>query len=899
MIKDYGQREQALDVTQSFIVQAPAGSGKTELLIQRFLALLSTVDDPESMVAITFTRKAAQEMRSRVVQALVLAQQKEPETLHKKTTWQLARAVLDRSQKKDWQLLKNPNRLMIQTFDSFCSRLARQLPLLSGFGGLPDITDQPRIYYEKAAEQVWLDYKENPAWSEAIKNLLWHVDNQLPRLQSLLADLLGCREQWLDYVGAANNTLVLKNILQKHLTNLIEDSLKQAQQAFPYILENDLLSLLSFAASTEPYTGHKIPLISTIPSYDANSLKEWKVITQFLLTNEGTCRKSVDKRNGFPAKTEGKTPEEKSEFQLKKDQMKQFLNELSEYPQWLEALAHIQQLPDPEYSAAQQQVIIDLLKVLTLAVAQLMLLFQKNTLCDFNQVLLGALQALGTADQPTDMALALDYHIQHILVDEFQDTSAAQFRLIERLTAGWEPDNGKTLFLVGDPMQSIYRFRQAEVGLFLAVQQQGIGDLKLQSLTLQVNFRSAEPIVEWINHHMSQAFPAFADIGVGAIPFTPAFAFHQQSHSAVALHITDNDKSEATQVVNLIKTALSDPDQKEIAVLVRSRPQLNSLLPLLQAENIAYHAVDIESLSSRPVLQDLLTLTRALLHPGDRLAWLAFLRAPWCALSLEELTYLVEGAPESIILDQLQLISDWSVYRESTQQNLLRVISLLKQRLSNRDRLPISQWILGVWLSLGGSRLYSDPTVVQDAALFFQLLEKLQNKIAYLHPSEMEAEIQRLYATPNQNNCRVQIMTMHKAKGLEFHTVIVPGLHATTRTNNKKLLTWWERPRENGQVEVLIAPLQAVGDKEDPLYKYLWLQQQKAEEFEVIRLLYVAFTRAKKYLHLLGVLEKEETGEMRSPASNSLLGKIWNTLSSEKETPSSSVIAITENEGVL
>ena len=143
-------------------------------------------------------------------------------------------------------------------------------------------------------------------------------------------------------------------------------------------------------------------------------------------------------------------------------------------------------------------------------------------------------------------------------------------------------------------------------------------------------------------------------------------------------------------------------------------------------------------------------------------------------------------------------------------------------------------------------------------------------------PEEWDTRLNSLYASPTTNNARVQIMTMHKAKGLEFDTVIIPGLHTSTNRNTKPLLTWWERPRDNGRTEVLIAPLHATASEEDKLYQYIWTQQQKAAELEITRLLYVAVTRAKTHLHLLGVLEmNEETGEQNLPGANSLFCKIW------------------------
>ena len=136
-VVDATQRQQALCPAESFIVQAPAGSGKTELLTQRFLRLLATVDEPEQVVAITFTRKAAAEMRDRILQALLAAQGPEPSAEHERSTWRLALAAMQQDDAKAWGILASPSRLRVQTIDGLCGSLVRQMPVLSRLGGQP------------------------------------------------------------------------------------------------------------------------------------------------------------------------------------------------------------------------------------------------------------------------------------------------------------------------------------------------------------------------------------------------------------------------------------------------------------------------------------------------------------------------------------------------------------------------------------------------------------------------------------------------------------------------------------------------------------------------------------------------------------------------------------------
>src|SRR5262249_25942130 len=149
-----------------------------------------------------------------------------------------------------------------------------------------------------------------------------------------------------------------------------------------------------------------------------------------------------------------------------------------------------------------------------------------------------------------------------ILVDEFQDTSFTQLRLLELLTSGWEPGDGRTLFVVGDPMQSIYRFREAEVGLFLRAWKAGVGGVELQPITLSANFRSQAGVVEWVNGAFAQVMPSSADVRTGAVAYSPSHAVHEAQADPVRMHpFYDSDGAgEARTVVEIARAALAARD---------------------------------------------------------------------------------------------------------------------------------------------------------------------------------------------------------------------------------------------------------------------------------------------------------------------------------------------------
>jgi ATP-dependent helicase/nuclease subunit A len=529
---------------------------------------------------------------------------------------------------------------------------------------------------------------------------------------------------------------------------------------------------------------------------------------------------------------------------------------------------------------------------------------------DFTEVAQRALWALGGPDAPTDLLLALDYRIKHILVDEFQDTSVTQLLLLESLTAGWQADDGRTLFLVGDPMQSIYRFRQAEVGLFLRAHAEGLGTVRLEPLTLSVNFRSQADIVDWVNGAFERVLPAQEDYAAGAVSYAPCEPVHPAEADAVSIHaFFDGDAdAEAHEVARLVQSAQGGGT---VAVLVRSRPHLERIVPALKAAGVRFRAIEIDPLERRQVVQDLLALTRALSHPGDRLAWLSVLRAPWCGLTLDDLHALSDApvgaaAGASGRSGQLDLFANdpggrpadvpvardsatvWQAMCDETRlarlspdgrRRLDRVRGVLEGARRDRLRGTLRECVERAWLALGGPACTADETGLEDAEGFLDFLERAEQAGNSPHSDAFAAGIARLYASPDARaDGSVEIMTIHKAKGLEFDTVIVPGLGSPAPKPEQKLLLWIERAGADSPATLLLAPVKESGGDGDPIYKYLERLDAEREGHEDARLLYVAVTRAKKHLHLLGStrLGAGEAGaEPKTPASGSLLQKLW------------------------
>jgi ATP-dependent helicase/nuclease subunit A len=714
MIPDQLQRETALDISRSFIVQAPAGSGKTELLTQRFIRLLSVVKHPEEIIAITFTRKAAIEMKHRILSKI-----NKNESYH----------------------------LRIMTIDAFNKFLSEQLPLESSLSENYTLSENPESLYIKSIEKLFSTNYTDQYTKNCLQIFLTYLDNDILRVKNLLIDLIRYRDQWLP-----------------HLPQL-------AHQDAVIALEN---------------AWKHIGLTYTLPQ-------------------------------------------------------KKFVGVLSD--------------------------------ILLLLMIELKQIFDSHQEYDFIEVSLRALEAMGSEDSPTDLALKLDYQIKHLLIDEFQDTSVTQWRLLQKIMAGWENNDGRTLFVVGDPMQSIYRFRKAHVGLFLEVQQHGINQIKPSTLTLTSNFRSNKALVAWYNKSFFSIFPKKSEFNLGAISYTPCESvtmneYHSEENiqEAVFYHpiqLTNFSHPEIAEATKILDVISSLHHSEKIAILARSRNHFKAIIPLLEKNNIAYCAHELDSFDDHPLIEDLFSLTRALLHPADKIAWLAILRAPWCGCDLNTLSMLCENKDD--------LIWECLINTPHTVNSRFQhFIYTLKNSIQHQGKYSLREWIENTWLNLKGPNCLSIEQYTNDIQVseyFFDTLDEVQ----HLHYSELiqglekklSAKKNRSNATPSQP-VKVELMTIHKAKGLEFDHVILPGLEKYTRSDASKLFLWEERLHSDSSLDLLVAPI-PLKNTQDKMYDYLKQADSKKNEHELARLLYVAATRAKKSLHLLF------STHIKSPPKNSFL----------------------------
>jgi ATP-dependent helicase/nuclease subunit A len=899
---DDSQRQLTLETGRSFLVQAPAGSGKTELLTRRLLKLLAEVEEPEQILAITFTLAATAEMRERVIGALHRASN--PKTSEDSPDVQLARNALRNDERRGWNLLQQPERLNIQTIDAVCLAIAHETPLLSRLGGSLSPTDKPQPLYTLAARRTLAQLGGNEPLNSAISALLQLRGTSLPDCQKLIAEMLDKRDQWGRVLPLGLATLdwpAVREKLEAPLRRNHEQAIQRAQTLFggnADVAEELIENLKHACANVDPDS----PLIGLRHVAHIEHLthqKHWESLCFLLMKKDGDWRGSVDRRQGFVAGTRG---------QPAKNRFLALIDRLAQNPDFLDMLCELRDLPPQEYSEEDWQMLQHLFVILRHAIAELLLVFAERGVVDFVQLGLAAGQVLRDDEGgPTEYAAAIAERWPHLLVDEFQDTSRSQYGLLTLLVSGWESEGRGSCFLVGDPMQSIYMFRQAEVELFERTRRYGLGSVKMSPVQLQTNFRSHAGLVDPLNKIFAQVFGSLTGQDY-QVTFAPSIAHKPATGDKTAVKVwpffLDSraemeekraaEEAEARQVVTIIEQYLPSIDQAardkhgefRVAVLVRARAHLDLIARGLRKAGIPFRAVEIEQLGERQEIKDLTALTRALLHPMDRIAWLSVLRAPWCGLTLRDLHALggsdTRQIPPPAVLPLLQ--ERLALLSDDGRGRAARVLTVLEDAVRGRHRqVSLVQWVERTWLTLGG-RACVDRAGYANVLTFFSMLEQLGPEA-----SGLEQQIAELCAQPDpaaSERCGVHLMTIHKAKGLGFDVVIVPGLGRATKTESQPLLRWLEQtrlvgPTEQEEREFVVAPIGRNG-RQGGIYEWIGKLQGRREDDEAKRLLYVAATRARSELHLLGTATIKRNGqELSAGSSHSLLGIAWPALSDE------------------
>jgi hypothetical protein len=426
-------------------------------------------------------------------------------------------------------------------------------------------------------------------------------------------------------------------------------------------------------------------------------------------------------------------------------------------------------------------------------------------------------------------------------------------------------------------MKSIYRFRRAaEVRLFIESQAQRRVARAGRRRRLTRNFRSQRSIVDWVNRIFAHVLPRESDAGRGEAGYRSAYADASTGDDvAPSLDLAPTRSDEADVVVARIREALA-AGLGSIAVLVRARSHAQALLPALRAAGIEFSAVELEGLFDRLATRDVLSLARALAQPCDRLAWLAILRAPWCGLPLADLLAVAQRAVDRPIPDALADPDVRTALGDDGRTRIERLWTALAPALAARGHQPFALRVRAAWLALCGPACTASALDRAGADRVFALLADQERGGDLPDYDRVTALAERLFAEASDSpSTKVQLMTLHRAKGLQFDAVILPALDLETGGSGQPVLRWKVREHD-GATSLVLAPMRAkVGMQaaHDPVYRWLGTLDAAEEMAELGRLLYVGATRAKRRLHLTAVAEGLPDGsDWKRPARGSPLG---------------------------
>jgi len=885
---DKEQRELALDISQSHHVEAPAGSGKTTLLVARFIKLLTAVRHPNEILALTFTNKAAGEMKIRIAGLFQKVEQGVPPANDIETMMlEYARKALAHHRDRRFLLL-SPDALQVMTFHGFCSMLAKRAPLEAGAspGSLVIEEGEQDLFIEESVREAirkLLLLPEDTPERKAFENRLLRLNNRLPALIDELKDLITRRDIFLYLVrvaGSFRNVSALEKNLTQGLEELVTTFLEEASGKFRHTpLGKNWEAFHRFLKRKGAPNAETLPEV--LPGTSWSDLFPWQVIAEALTTQDGKPRRRFGPATGGFYKGFSAA--------LWADRIKELPGDVTNM------LRRLKGLPEPGAPPTDINALADLIILVAWAIRVHERRCQQRHVLDFVGLEQAALKVLSN-DHVSDLQLFLDHRIQHLLVDEFQDTSRSQWLLIQRLCAGWIPGDGRTVFLVGDPKQSIYAFRKAEVRLFLEAKEgiplSGQGILPVNNIQLKANFRSTDSLVKYINTLFGDTVMASPDEAFDEVPFQPSAACEQkplkEESPPVSLNLFFKDsavaapeEAEALWLARTVKEVVTKQTEPiSIGILLFARNRLQYYLKALRENEISLRVKEGLKICQCPEVMCLYELTAALCRPHDDLAWACLARSPWTWADAGVLLQIAHMAPAPWPL-KLKLAAE-------KHPEIRRLQSALKRGLQRLGRDSLARVVQEVWMALEGPEKVAacfGPEGVANCRRFFQILELIETGIPEETLVRLGNCLENLYApeAPDAPITGVNLMTVHGAKGLQFDVVFLPFLDWCPLAAGKPPPYLLERSPGKSAL-----PLIAMGQdrrlgKPEPAYGCLKHLADGRKLGELKRELYVGMTRAKKQLFLSGVAQKRRD-RINGPENSALRWILNHTMKESAES---------------
>jgi ATP-dependent helicase/nuclease subunit A len=816
----------------SVVLSSGAGCGKTFVLTNRYLSHLKLDGVSVSqIVAITFTDRAAREMRKRIRESIVREQLASP----KDPSWA--------------RHLRGLETAPIQTIHSFCGDLLRQFAVQAGL--------DPRF---EVLEEILADNLRAEALRDTLQGLLT-ADSPVGNDLCELVVIYG----WTAVVNAVRELLLERDTIA--WTSWLDQS--PADIAAKW-LESERKELLpkwvDYLCAAAPKIAHLVNLFRNTecigPEMQANVRKVLDGLPKLTQAADLAVAVKGLREAAKVGKEKAKAWPSEEAYQAVKKAMEEFREDL---PAKLSLFTEEPEGVDQAAAVGQRFIRV------ALAVADAyQQRKQRAGVLDFQDLLVLARDLVKNLDE---VKRSLQARYRYLLLDEMQDTDPVQMELVELLCGiGLQHDK---LFAVGDAKQSIYRFRGADVELFEKLRD---GVSKTGQLSLTRNYRSQPEVLHFINALCSLRFPNYEPLEAhherrydgACVEFlwsVPTEGSEKESASEIRIREADTI---ARRIVDLITSQeprilengkLRSVKPGNVVLLFRSMSNVAVYESALRKHGLDYYLVGGRAFFAQQEIYDLLNLLRTLENPDDSLALAGTLRSPFGCLS-DDALLLVGLHPNGLWAG---LHDDATIARlpDDQRPRAERIRMLLSKWRESKDRLPIARLMGLAFADSGydaamqfeflGDRKLANLWKLIDLAREFDRsgLFGLADFIARLGDLVTNQPREEQAATQPENADVIKIMSIHQAKGLEFPVVFIPDFAAGSKGGIKPAAHW----------DRMLGCLTRPTDEDPPLFTdfpyRLGLARETVSDWrEDLRILYVACTRARDLLILSAGLKE-------------------------------------------
>ncbi|MCX6693471.1 MAG: UvrD-helicase domain-containing protein [Methanomicrobiales archaeon] len=860
------QKEAITCHDRSMVVTAGAGTGKTFVLVEKYLDLVESQGyRPGEILALTFTDKAAAEMRARVRSTIAGKVKSEPDN----PVWREA----------SLEVIIAP----IMTFHAFCAQILREFAIEAGLEPGFIIMDKGQATAVRRDAFDSLLRKPSPDVHEALVRVLAQIEKY--RLQEVLTSISynyamymvffstiqddpgRVITKWQEFLREVREPVIRDFFADCSNTDAIDCLIRFSMQ---HAGENDSaaryldqvaphLACISLCKSEELLAAAVKGFLSVRPIGRIGSRKVWdEDDLARLRTSKAYLTRSLERAGPY--------------FALTLD-------------------------PDSPFTRATVRFFADLALIASQYMAIVGSLKKQASGVDFGDLINLTKQFL--LEHQGFVATHLTPRYRYILIDEFQDTDPAQFEIITAIIGDLTPDT-RRLFIVGDPKQSIYLFRDADVTRFKAAQVRIMSDCKGRLINLDTSFRSTREVLGCVNHLFQSIFASTKK--PWEFGYEPLSVCEEKKNSrgsvlvllpkrsAESSRAADHKEIEAGMVAEMVHQLVFSGDlviserggtcrpaeYGDIAILLERRTHLSSYLNALAQRDTPIFVHGGIGFYTRPEIYDIYNLLSFLIRPYDDAALYGLLRSPYFSLSDTTLFCIqkIEGARRGATLyERMQMyltqsqpgLAEWAsegpLCPGAEREKVARAYRLLYRWIGYTGRESVVLLMARVLRESGVLVVYGAlPQGEQQVANLEKLIEiargreegenyALNDLVSEISASINAEEREGEAALDTVSRTSVNIMTVHAAKGLEFPVVILPDMGSSREGRQPPILSGDNQTHMGVKIP---NPDHDYEIEETPVYTALLLIQKEKEAAERKRLFYVGATRARDHLVFCG-----------------------------------------------